>query len=138
MKKSVGNISYIIICIILIIAVLGQFHVLPLHITYFLTGSMLPNYAPGDLAFFLTRPKTLSVGDVVLFPKGGVPVIHRIVAMENGQITTQGDANNEPDSGTINTVDGKLLFSIPKLGYLIDYFHLGIQSVGRFFGSIFS
>ena len=138
MKKTIGNIAYIIICIILIIAVLGQFGVLPFRTTYFLSGSMLPSYAPGDLAVFLTKPQTLAVRDVVLFTTGGVPVIHRITAMENGQITTQGDANNAPDSGTINRVDGKLLFSIPKLGYLINYFHLGIQRVGTLLGAIFS
>jgi signal peptidase I len=138
MKKTIGNIAYIIISIILITAVLGQFGVLPFRTTYFLTGSMMPTYVPGDLAVFATKPQTLAVRDVVLFTTGGVPVIHRITAIEDGQITTQGDANNAPDPGTINTVDGKLLFSIPKLGYLIDYFHLGIQTVGRFLGAIFS
>jgi len=138
MKKTIGNIAYISFCIILITAVLGQFGVLPFRITYFLTGSMMPTYAPGDLAIITTRPHSLEVRDVVLFTTGGVPVIHRITAMENGRITTQGDANNAPDSGTISKVDGKLLFSIPKLGYLIDYFHIGIQTVGRFLGAIFS
>jgi signal peptidase I len=128
MKKIIGNIFFFLLCGILIFGVLSQFGVLPFRITYFLTGSMEPIYAPGDLAIIYTgNNAAVKTGDVVLFHANGVPVIHRIKSIENGQITTQGDANNVADQQKITRVDGKLLFTIPKLGYFFDYFQVIIQ-----------
>lgn len=134
MKKIIGNILFFFICAILIFGVLSQFGILPFRITYFLTGSMSPTYAPGDLAIIYAG-KNISVnpGDVVLFHINGEPVIHRVKSIENGQITTQGDANNVADREKTSHIDGKLLFSIPKLGYLFDYSHVFIQSIVNIF-----
>jgi signal peptidase I len=130
MKNHLGNILFYGLCGLLLFFVLSQFGILPFRITYFLTGSMSPTYLPGDLAVLYTG-KNIDArpGDVVLFTVDGNPVIHRVKSIENGQITTQGDANQAADPGKITHVDGKLLFSIPKLGYVIDYFHILIQSI---------
>jgi signal peptidase I len=130
MKKYIENTLFIFICGFLLFGVLSQFGILPFKITYFLTGSMSPAFNPGDLAVIHTgKGIQVKPGDVVYFYVHANPIIHRVKSIENGQIITQGDANNTPDKVKLNSVEGKLIFSIPKIGYLIDYFHVFIQWV---------
>ena len=132
MKKKIGNLLFTFLCGILIFGVLCQFHILPFRITYFLSGSMSPTYAPGDLAIIYTGGNiSIKSGDVILFQVNGEPVIHRVIDINNGEITTQGDANEVVDREKISSVDGKLLFSIPKLGYFFDYIHSFTLSIGE-------
>jgi signal peptidase I len=122
MKKYIGNIFFFGICGLLVFIVLCQVGLLPFRFVYLFSGSMRPTYQPGDLAIVFV-PKNLVVqpGDVVLFSTAIGPTIHRVVAIENGLISTQGDANNTVDFEKIKKVDGKVLFAIPKLGYGIDF-----------------
>jgi signal peptidase I len=122
MKKYIGNIFFFGICGLLVFIVLCQVGLLPFRFVYLFSGSMRPTYQPGDLAIVFV-PKNLVVqpGDVVLFSAAIGPTIHRVVAIENGLISTQGDANNTVDFEKIKKVDGKVLFAIPKLGYGIDF-----------------
>lgn len=131
MKKT-GNIAFYIISILLLFIILCQVGFLPLRFTYFLSGSMRPTYQPGDLAFvYVGNNIQVKTGDVVLFPLEGYPTLHRVVNTENGQITTQGDANNVPDSQKISRVDGKLLFAIPKVGYAIDGVRILFENISQ-------
>lgn len=93
---------------------------------------MSPAYAPGDLAIiYAGKNISINTGDVILFQVNGEPVIHRVIDTNNGEITTQGDANKVADREKISSVDGKLLFSIPKLGYFFDYIHSFTLSIGE-------
>lgn len=93
---------------------------------------MSPTYAPGDLAIiYAGKNIDVKTGDVVFFHVYGAPVIHRVKNIENGQITTQGDANKVADQEKITRVDGKVLMAIPKIGYLFDYFHFFVQAIGK-------
>ena len=122
MGKVIKNILFYTLIFLLLFAIFSQLGILPFRITYFISGSMLPAYAPGDLAFVYTGANlNLEAGDVVLFNLDGQPVIHRVKRIQDGQITTQGDANQTADRNTITAVEGKLLFSIPKLGYVFDF-----------------
>ncbi len=49
----------------------------------------------------------------------------------NGVITTQGDANPAPEKEKITRVDGKLLFAIPKVGYVIDVIRIFFNNLGQ-------
>ncbi len=134
MKKTFGNILFYLICAVLLVGVLSQFGVLPFRITYFLTGSMQPSYQPGDLAVLYTgKNMTVAIDDVIFFHANGNPIIHRVKSIENGQIITQGDANNTVDPEKTTVVEGKLLFSVPKLGYLIDYSHIILRDISHLF-----
>lgn len=127
--KIIFNILFYGVCLVLLIAILSQFGILPFRVTYFLSGSMEPSYYPGDLAIVYTGNNlTINPGDVIFFHINGEPVIHRIISIENGRMITQGDANDTPDITKIEHVDGKLLFSIPKVGYLFEW----IQSLFQF------
>lgn len=64
------------------------------------SGSMEPQYMPGDLVVVNgTHPfSMLSVGDVIMFwdPRydvGERPVVHRVVSFDAGRAITRGDAN---------------------------------------------
>ena len=93
------------------------------------SGSMAPAIKTGALT--VVKPLArYAVGDVIMFGKGTkteVPTTHRIIADEvrNGVFyyTTKGDANEdqEPQPVSQREVKGKVLFSIPYLGYLLDF-----------------
>lgn len=132
MKKSIGNIIFYCICLLLLFVVACQVGLLPLRFTYFLSGSMRPTYEPGDLAFLYVGSNIqVNNGDVVLFTSDGVPTIHRAISVENGLITTQGDANPNPEKDKITRVDGKLLFVIPKVGYALDGVRILFENISQ-------
>ena len=93
------------------------------------SGSMEPSIKTGALV--VIRPSSeYHIGDVIMFgedTKTQVPTTHRIVADEvrSGVFyyTTQGDANEDPDPQQVaqSEVIGKVLFSIPYLGYVLDF-----------------
>jgi signal peptidase I len=132
MKKTIGNILFFGFCGLLFFIILSQMGMLPFRFVYLLSGSMRPTYQPGDLAVISVQ-KDLAVkpGDVVLFSASIGPTIHRVVAIENGLITTRGDANNTIDSEKISKVEGKVLFVIPKLGYIFNFFQNGVRALAQ-------
>ena len=132
MKKVIGNVLFFGLCGLLFIIILSQMGILPIRFVYLLTGSMRPTYQPGDLAVIsVQKDLAVKAGDVVLFSAKIGPIIHRVVAIENGLITTQGDANSTIDSEKISKVDGKVLFVIPKLGYVFNFFQNGVRALAQ-------
>ena len=93
------------------------------------SGSMEPAVKAGSLV--IVKPSEIyRVGNVIMFGKDTktqLPTTHRIVADEvrSGVFyyTTKGDANEDPDPQQIaqSEVVGKVLFSIPYLGYVLDF-----------------
>src|SRR3989344_6544376 len=93
------------------------------------SGSMEPSIKTGGLV--IIKPfSEYHIGDVIMFgedTKTKVPTTHRIVADEvrSGVFyyTTKGDANEDPDPQQVaqTEVIGKVLFSIPYLGYVLDF-----------------
>ncbi len=74
----------------------------------------------------------ISIGDVIVFDTGQpTPLVHRVVDIrnENGEVrlTTRGDANrgslSVEKSIKPEQLIGKVIFVIPKLGYLSLWFH---------------
>ncbi len=107
-----------------------------------LTGSMEPTYPPGTLIVVKPTPGAdLKAGDVITFqPKSGDPSVttHRIVSIvydASGvrKFITKGDANNATDEPIIEEqVRGRLLYSVPKLGYLNNVMSGNTRSVAVF------
>jgi len=129
MKKTIANIFFYSLVGLLLFIILSQVGMLPFRFVYLFSGSMRPAYQPGDLAVvYVPRELTVNPGDVVLFNASVGPTIHRVVSIENGLITTKGDANDSVDAEKISHVEGKVLFMIPKIGYVIDF----IKNIFRF------
>ncbi len=98
-----------------------------LHFQTVTSGSMRPTVSPGDMAVTEAVPVgSLKVGDVIVFyPPGitGEPVMHRIVSLDNGTITTRGDANNVNDSWQVTLTGPKayrMVAVVPFIGWLIE------------------
>src|SRR5438045_4022325 len=97
-----------------------------------LSGSMEPAMGVGDLAVVgPAKPQDLMQGDVVTYrtaQRPDVVVTHRLVGIsidDEGKYNfqTKGDANNTPDSVTVDqgAVVGRVTYTIPKIGYLVEF-----------------
>jgi len=137
MLKKIGKtLYYIFFGALILVALVVAVSAFPakgnIQIKVVESGSMEPNIKTG--AIVLIKPSAnYSVGDVITFDgnfkdaKGKrVPITHRIteVKNENGKVSymTKGDANEEADGEFIPAlrVVGKVLFSVPYVGYAID------------------
>lgn len=96
------------------------------------TGSMEPEIRTGSVVFSHMGTDKLKVGDVIVFtsPENqNVTVVHRIVDVdEDGNFITKGDNNDKNDNWTVfsENVVGEVFFTIPYIGYLIDWLHTPI------------
>lgn len=93
------------------------------------SGSMEPTIHTGALVL-ITPADSYAVGDIVTFgpdTSTQIPTTHRLVATSGSGaaqvFTTQGDANEDPDSLPISVADihGKVRMNIPYLGYVLDF-----------------
>lgn len=92
------------------------------------SGSMEPEIKTG--AVVVVKPvDEYKKGDVITFgpvTKRKPPITHRIadVKVEQGNVlyVTKGDANEDPDPKAVAEKDvlGKVLFSVPYFGYIVD------------------
>jgi signal peptidase len=125
-------IYYIFIGLIIVIAGLLIISAFPITGNYKLmivqSGSMEPTIKMGSVV--MVKPVSdYKIGDVITFgpySKTKAPTSHRIydIKVVDGQpvYITKGDANNAPDAREITKRDvlGKVLFSIPYIGYAVD------------------
>lgn len=100
-----------------------------------LSGSMEPAFSAGSLCFVDTKAKfeNAETGDVIAYETaGGSMVTHRAVSISEGKIETKGDANDVSDgfTTTVNNYRGKVLFSVPVLGYVN---HFLLSGSGKLF-----
>lgn len=124
--------NLLIVCLLLI-ALLLVIPILPIpgnfKVFSVLSGSMEPRIHVGGVV--VIKPMTsYGVGQIVSFsqnPKTQISTTHRIVKInsQDNKITysTKGDANNIPDTNEVteNEILGKVIFSVPYLGYALDF-----------------
>ena len=93
------------------------------------SGSMEPALKTGSIVFIMPR-NSYSVGDVVTFgedSKNAIPTTHRLVATRTegntSYFNTKGDANatQDPEEITQANIIGKVVFTIPFAGYILDF-----------------
>ena len=88
-----------------------------------LTGSMHPEFDAGDLVIVkkYKSENPLEKGEIVVYQDENDLVIHRVVKVEDGMVTTQGDANNAADDPfKIEYVRAVYLFRIRRMGTFIS------------------
>jgi signal peptidase len=133
MKKVLKIIYYIVFIYIIFIGILLVVSIIPItgniKILTVLSGSMEPAIHTGSV--IIIKPESsYKVGDIVTFGKNtktDIPTTHRIAEMKivSGEAVykTKGDANNGEDGKEIGKSEilGKVLFSIPWLGYIVDF-----------------
>jgi len=127
--KRLGNVILVFVILAFIVGFLLPFLVGGKWVMI-LSGSMTPTLEVGGLA--LTWPvdsDTVKVNDVITYEAPADPdvmVAHRVIEVLDGEsphFQTKGDANEEPDSYTVQAehVTGKVRFHIPRLGYATGY-----------------
>lgn len=89
-----------------------------------MSGSMEPVFHTGSVVLVDRKNnENVNVGDTIAFRVGGAYVTHRIIERrENGYIT-KGDANANADPWLIGDkeVKGKVVLSIPKIGFFLKF-----------------
>ncbi|MFA5750230.1 MAG: signal peptidase I [Candidatus Shapirobacteria bacterium] len=87
------------------------------------SGSMEPSIMTGDI-IIINKQKQYFKNDVITFQneKNGI-VTHRILNIEKNKFITKGDANrtSDPEEITQDIILGKVIITIPKLGYLVAF-----------------
>lgn len=78
------------------------------------SGSMEPTLPKGSL--FLAFAGEAQVGDIVVFEAQGTRIVHRVVAVRDGRLVTQGDANLDDDVALVGTLDPGGVQIVPVLG----------------------
>lgn len=89
-----------------------------------LSGSMEPAIYPGDVVIIYEQePEKYKIGDVVTYLDGQTVFTHRIVGEEKGNFILKGDNNNTvDDTVAMEQLEGKVLFTVPKIGVAIVFF----------------
>ena len=94
------------------------------------SNSMEPEINIDDLIFYKSvDTNTLKKDDIVVYKKtneNGNPVliVHRVLNIANGYVTTKGDQNAVADeSVSTDAIVGKYLFKIGAIGSLFDLFY---------------
>ena len=105
------------------------------------TASMTPGLPPGDLIIDAPPTGPYVTGDVITFAVKAAPgidpvVTHRVQGVAGDEITTKGDANPTPDSGTRTERDvvGEVVQQIPNAGYALVF----LQQPGGLLGVLTS
>ncbi len=128
LRRTVGGVIFLgVVAISLTFGAQGFFHS-PFRAVA--SGSMQPTLRVGDLSVVLpvSSQQDIRVGDIIAYkvPYLSGPVIHRVVdvlhaANGNVEFVTKGDNNTSPDPIPVayGYVEGKVVYDIPALGYLI-------------------
>jgi len=131
-SKIAGKILYgLLVLLLAAVAVLLILPTLPfcrnIKTYAVLSGSMEPAVYRGSVVLTAARDD-YSIGEIITFTAPGkdqTPVTHRIkdikIVDDYPYYITQGDANNTPDLQEVprKRVIGKVLFSVPLLGYAV-------------------
>lgn len=132
-KIDLSKISNIVIPMLFIVLVLNimttksdkLFEIIGYRSYIVLSGSMEPEFYPGDMVITKHKSKTdIKVNDIVTYrDNDGVIITHRIMEETPEGYITKGDNNNVEDADmlTEKNIIGEVKFSIPKLGYLSDF-----------------
>lgn len=138
LNKICSGLTYIILVILMIVSGLL---LVPKVFGYenfaVISGSMEPNIPVGAIVYVKeTAFQDLAKGDVISFYTSETTrVTHRIIEIdqESESVITQGDANNVRDADSViySHIIGKVVFTIPFLGYLSMYMRtpLGIAMI---------
>lgn len=85
-----------------------------------MSGSMEPALSVDDV-IFVTEADEYNVGDFVVYQDGYSLVVHELIEkLDDGMVITKGMANNvEDDPISIDSIRGKVRFSIPAVGLIV-------------------
>ncbi|MBU5575043.1 MAG: signal peptidase I [Candidatus Aenigmatarchaeota archaeon] len=96
------------------------------------SNSMIPVFFRGDL-MIVYNDGNFKIGDIVVYESNFFPhpIIHRIIAIEDGKYITKGDNNliKDPYPITKEQIKGKVIFKFPLLGYVKIFAEEGLNFI---------
>lgn len=114
-------VSLLVLCTVAF-AVPRLFEITPYAIA---SASMQPSFPVGSVVYSKSASiLDLMEGDVIVFsfPSSDLPIVHRVVSVDvlNDEIETKGDANDvsDPQRVPAENIEGKVVFSLPSIGYV--------------------
>ncbi|MBQ8043105.1 MAG: signal peptidase I [Clostridia bacterium] len=124
-SKSVMNVIYILLCIIVIILIYNLIQITVLGKPYMnlfgyslfqvKTGSMSGTIEIGDIVV-VKLTKDVEVNDIITYEQEQMLITHRVIDKQAQSITTKGDANNAKDKPIENEkVIGKVVYTIKNV-----------------------
>ena len=127
-KNKVAKITILTVFTILVMFVIGIFNYVPVSVV---SESMLPDISVGDAIIYkkINSSDNLNTGNIIVFVKKNVIVIHRIYSIKTidgvRQIITKGDNNKEVDDWVVLDEDiiGVYKFKISYIGYPTALIH---------------
>lgn len=107
--------------------------------TVIYSGSMRPSIDVGDIVIVSKVPiDEVQKGDVIQYKTQNmsIPIVHRVQEIydegDNVFFITKGDANDNSDSEPVlsENVMGKVVFNLPKIGWIPIFFKDMISKIG--------
>lgn len=141
MKKITDSVVFhaainVVLIVLLLLALLMN---LSLFTSYkslaVVSGSMEPTLPYGSMVVIAPQ-KSYGEGDIVTFHSSGAGEVkrftHRIVSVDNGMAATKGDANTsiDPEPASLSRAEGKVIFTVPYVGYLVMAFDKPAVKIG--------
>ena len=136
-KKSMkGWLTLSILCVLIVWTSTGLLGFYP---TVVASGSMKPTMEVGDLAIVISAdPSKIQIGDIIQYWQEGEMTLHRVVEItgegDTKLFVTKGDDNPPPDTDPVfpAQIRGKLILTIPKLGWISIYTKTAIANIWSF------
>ncbi len=124
--KTIIDVLTTIVFIILIVIIYGKVKAMVKGDNYYSifgysffsvgSGSMEPVLHQNDV-IVTKKVKKYEVDDIITFKEDGANITHRIIAINENNIITKGDANNEKDVAiTTDKIIGKVIKIYPQAG----------------------
>jgi len=140
LRKSQKSIKgWLVISVFMVLTVWTSTGLLGFYPTIVASGSMRPTMDVGDIAIVLSAdPSKIQVGDVIQYWHEGEMTLHRVIAIisQGGArlFQTKGDDNPAPDPELVlpAQIRGKLILTIPKLGWIQIYLKTAIATIWTF------
>jgi len=134
--------GWTIVSVLCVLIVWTSTGLLGFYPTVVASGSMRPAMDIGDIAIVVSAdPIEIQVGDIIQYWQGEEMTLHRVVEItgkgDSRLFITKGDDNPIPDTYRVlpDQIRGKLIFTIPKLGWISIYTKTAIASIWSFFSA---
>jgi signal peptidase len=138
-KSQTSMKGWMAISVFMVITVWASTGLLGFYPTIIASGSMRPTMDVGDISIVIsTDPSKIQVGDIIQYWKEGEMTLHRVADINQAEgsrlFITKGDANTAPDTDPVfpAQIKGKLILTIPKLGWISIHLKTAIASVWTF------
>ncbi|UCE28732.1 MAG: signal peptidase I [Candidatus Bathyarchaeota archaeon] len=128
--------GWLAISLFLVLIVWSSTGLLGFYPSIVASGSMRPALDVGDVSIVVPiGPSQIQLGDIIQYSKEGKMTLHRVVDIQQAEgarlFITKGDDNPIPDSDPVfpAQIKGKLIFSLPKVGWISIYFKTAIAKI---------